>query len=112
MLYLFFFFFFQAEDGIRDLYVTEVQTCALPISAFVLAREKDKQPAGDGVVDCVQQGGDLDGLSEPEEDPRAEERHDAVRRGVRGKLRAHLVHEVREERGERGGKQLRFLEVG
>src|SRR5204862_3824 len=27
-----FFFFFQAEDGIRDLYVTGVQTCALPIS--------------------------------------------------------------------------------
>src|SRR5215469_17570298 len=25
------FFFFQAEDGIRDLYVTGVQTCALPI---------------------------------------------------------------------------------
>src|SRR5690349_22403261 len=25
-------FFFQAEDGIRDLYVTGVQTCALPIS--------------------------------------------------------------------------------
>src|SRR6266576_4404170 len=24
-------FFFQAEDGIRDLYVTGVQTCALPI---------------------------------------------------------------------------------
>src|SRR5204862_105562 len=23
--------FFQAEDGIRDLYVTGVQTCALPI---------------------------------------------------------------------------------
>src|SRR2546430_13395635 len=29
---LFFFFFFQAEDGIRDLTVTGVQTCALPIS--------------------------------------------------------------------------------
>src|SRR2546430_11298250 len=27
----FFFFFFQAEDGIRDLTVTGVQTCALPI---------------------------------------------------------------------------------
>src|SRR5438874_12439790 len=27
----FVFFFFQAEDGIRDLYVTGVQTCALPI---------------------------------------------------------------------------------
>src|SRR5215469_18454797 len=25
------FFFFQAEDGIRDLYVTGVQTCGLPI---------------------------------------------------------------------------------
>src|SRR5437773_5977470 len=27
-----FFFFFQAEDGIRDRDVTGVQTCALPIS--------------------------------------------------------------------------------
>src|SRR6266576_9428 len=26
-------FFFQADDGIRGLYVTGVQTCALPISA-------------------------------------------------------------------------------
>src|SRR5258708_97826 len=29
---VFFFFFFQAEDGIRDDLVTGVQTCALPIS--------------------------------------------------------------------------------
>src|SRR2546427_1665628 len=28
------FFFFQAEDGIRDLTVTGVQTCALPISGL------------------------------------------------------------------------------
>src|SRR2546429_1640773 len=28
---LFLFFFFQAEDGIRDVAVTGVQTCALPI---------------------------------------------------------------------------------
>src|SRR5206468_9221122 len=27
------YFFFQAEDGIRDLIVTGVQTCALPICA-------------------------------------------------------------------------------
>jgi len=27
-------FFFQAEDGIRDIGVTGVQTCALPISQF------------------------------------------------------------------------------
>src|SRR5438309_11551677 len=30
---MFFFFFFQAEDGIRDGTVTGVQTCALPICA-------------------------------------------------------------------------------
>src|SRR5690348_18336202 len=29
-----FFFFFQAEDGIRDGRVTGVQTCALPISSW------------------------------------------------------------------------------
>src|SRR2546422_774247 len=35
-MYVFFFFFFQAEDGIRDVAVTGVQTCALPIcTAFV-----------------------------------------------------------------------------
>src|SRR6267378_6497325 len=33
-----FFFFFQAEDGIRDLYVTGVQTCALPISPSQLEK--------------------------------------------------------------------------
>src|SRR3712207_8054854 len=32
---LFFFFFFQAEDGIRDIGVTGVQTCALPIYHLV-----------------------------------------------------------------------------
>src|SRR2546429_4482267 len=30
-MFLRFFFFFQAEDGIRDVAVTGVQTCALPI---------------------------------------------------------------------------------
>src|SRR5215813_8380982 len=30
-----FFFFFQAEDGIRDADVTGVQTCALPISPCI-----------------------------------------------------------------------------
>src|SRR3712207_7988119 len=33
MLCRFVFFFFQAEDGIRDIGVTGVQTCALPICA-------------------------------------------------------------------------------
>src|SRR5437879_8349646 len=43
----FFFFFFQAEDGIRDTSVTGVQTCALPIFYPVQIREthflQDKQ---------------------------------------------------------------------
>src|SRR5690606_40189427 len=30
------FFFFQAEDGIRDFHVTGVQTCALPILASAI----------------------------------------------------------------------------
>src|SRR5256884_9942642 len=33
-----FFFFFQAEDGIRDVAVTGVQTCALPISLRLAPR--------------------------------------------------------------------------
>src|SRR5439155_17713682 len=36
------FFFFQAEDGIRDGHVTGVQTCALPILLFVIV----KRPSG------------------------------------------------------------------
>src|SRR5256885_2842126 len=36
------FFFFQAEDGIRDYKVTGVQTCALPISSFAAT----SSPAG------------------------------------------------------------------
>src|SRR2546430_12396990 len=32
-------FFFQAEDGIRDLTVTGVQTCALPISGAANGRD-------------------------------------------------------------------------
>src|SRR6185437_6532338 len=37
-MFLFFFFFFQAEDGIRDKLVTGVQTCALPIFPGAPAR--------------------------------------------------------------------------
>src|SRR6267378_5522657 len=36
------FFFFQAEDGIRDLYVTGVQTCALPIWPAAPAAGRDR----------------------------------------------------------------------
>src|SRR5439155_3743259 len=38
----FLFFFFQAEDGIRDGHVTGVQTCALPISGARRAVDRDR----------------------------------------------------------------------
>src|SRR5215471_20087258 len=41
-------FFFQAEDGIRDLYVTGVQTCALPILATPTARGLAPAPSSAG----------------------------------------------------------------
>src|SRR2546421_1681453 len=40
-----FFFFFQAEDGIRDLIVTGVQTCALPISLGRAEHAADRRAA-------------------------------------------------------------------
>src|SRR2546429_4963475 len=42
------FFFFQAEDGIRDVAVTGVQTCALPIFILVV---------GDGTTTFLGNGG-------------------------------------------------------
>src|SRR5207245_275501 len=59
LYYLFLFFFFQAEDGIRDATVTGVQTCALPIY-FPEHSESDCEAAsqsgivlGNGAADHV-----------------------------------------------------------
>src|SRR2546430_11471457 len=40
------YLFFQAEDGIRDLTVTGVQTCALPISAATATPEQRTRALG------------------------------------------------------------------
>src|SRR5437773_11444193 len=56
------FFFFQAEDGIRDRDVTGVQTCALPISA-ALPLVQD----GDGTNPAAGAADDLDGEARSEE---------------------------------------------
>src|SRR5438093_1061845 len=45
------FFFFQAEDGIRDWSVTGVQTCALPIFTPVFPPFMMRRAAYEGVVD-------------------------------------------------------------
>src|SRR6266511_4614295 len=52
MIRLSFFFFFQAEDGIRDFHVTGVQTCALPI--FAAAEVGDDVYAEDPTVNALQ----------------------------------------------------------
>src|SRR6266436_8289577 len=45
-----YFFFFQAEDGIRDVAVTGVQTCALPILGKGMSRGPKGQPRQAGVA--------------------------------------------------------------
>src|SRR3989442_4650462 len=51
-----FFFFFQAEDGIRDADVTGVQTCALPISR--LAHDPERLAGVEPERDVVHGGDD------------------------------------------------------
>src|SRR6266545_2884269 len=58
MYNIFFFFFFQAEDGIRDKLVTGVQTCALPILSLPLASQEQLQwtasiPARAAVIGAI-----------------------------------------------------------
>src|SRR5205823_12537255 len=57
--YNLFFFFFQAEDGIRDKLVTGVQTCALPIYILSIAAN---HAYPNWSVYCASKFG-LDGLS-------------------------------------------------
>src|SRR5215211_8237825 len=48
-----FFFFFQAEDGIRDHCVTGVQTCALPILRLLQRNAKVTTRFGGGFVQSI-----------------------------------------------------------
>ena len=51
------FFFFQAEDGIRDWSVTGVQTCALPICIIITIsyRADDTVNAGENTAKDAEQ---------------------------------------------------------
>src|SRR3989449_2521231 len=72
------FFFFQAEDGIRDVAVTGVQTCALPIS--------------------TQYGAGPDGIDRRRVDVRAaDDRGDQCR--LAGRDLTNLLAEIRPRRG-------------
>src|SRR3989440_7860189 len=83
-------FFFQAEDGIRDLIVTGVQTCALPIckidpsgretllslqlAAFIAVGLEMTYDETIGNLGNLAQNALLDWLTEQDEDARSEER--------------------------------------
>src|SRR2546426_867191 len=84
------YFFFQAEDGIRDYKVTGVQTCALPIWAVVAggARQVRRRASGTGAGD--------------RQAPRRGRRVDGRRHGVR-------PHEPDPDAGRDGGGVRRQL---
>src|SRR2546422_7009619 len=76
--YRIFFFFFQAEDGIRDVAVTGVQTCALPISLAIPCDETrlrhvsgSKAPASGDVAIVLVHGWSWD-VGNPQDFYRAE----------------------------------------
>src|SRR5437763_3402910 len=81
------FFFFQAEDGIRDTSVTGVQTCALPIS------EEDVLELHHARVD--------------EEQRRVVRRHERAGGHDGVPLRAEKLEEARRSEERRVGKECR-----
>src|SRR5438270_12197196 len=80
-------FFLQAEDGIRHLPVTGVQTCALPISVFI-AEYKGKTGFADGIR-CDEDGNVWAGMGWAGDgyDGRSEERRVGRARRSRGTVR-------------------------
>src|SRR5437016_8735157 len=71
-IYLLCFFFFQAEDGIRDWSVTGVQTCALPILGAT-EPTRSLQPVVDDAVAQGVQVGESFVVQVPERRPSAEQ---------------------------------------
>src|SRR2546429_2173139 len=80
-------FFFQAEDGIRDVAVTGVQTCALPISHRGAALPEPNRRSPSGVFRRWHDGGD--DLTTWRNGSEAARRH-----------RPHLGGEIQEQRSE------------
>src|SRR3989440_216493 len=87
-----FFFFFQAEDGIRDLIVTGVQTCALPIYRM---KTLSRPPSG-AIMRLV--GARLGGREKQRRiDEGRVQRHAEVQMGTRGTSRRSEERRVGKE---------------
>src|SRR5437762_5174637 len=91
----FFFFFFQAEDGIRDTSVTGVQTCALPI----YRRCAGPRPATARSRGQRRARGRAGGGPRRRRGGRSEER----RVGKECRCRGWAEHEKKREREKKGG---------
>src|SRR2546421_7346640 len=110
----FFVFFFQAEDGIRDLIVTGVQTCALPICVDAPRRGR-LLPVGEaclrallGILErlallglLADRHGDLPGAVPPVLAvlPPGARALRGVGRSARGNLGSHVAQPARHPRG-------------
>src|SRR5437763_8480559 len=89
------YFFFQAEDGIRDTSVTGVQTCALPICGWRRLDDRLHRAHGDAVAAARARGQKADLVRRaggPEVAPR---RHPAL--GAHGHLLQQPAERVAEE---------------
>src|SRR2546430_16572377 len=91
-------FFFQAEDGIRDLTVTGVQTCALPIwlprkspplAAMRIANPGERAPATTGLLTtcltcgCDETAGSARDRQAPSVTPETRKSHERIATGPR-----------------------------
>src|SRR5207248_7493779 len=91
------FFFFQAEDGIRDRTVTGVQTCALPISLPPRGSSRSRNTRLDVLrvpdFETSSPGGGGFGAGALTRDPAAEARSEERRVGKEWRCRWGPAHE-------------------
>src|SRR5690606_41010911 len=88
---LFFFFFFQAEDGIRDFHVTGVQTCALPIFTYTV-------PSGPNQA-CA-----AGPASQPASAPSTKPASTRCQKGMASQAETSRIIEARPRKGERAAR--------
>src|SRR5437762_12614146 len=94
------FFFFQAEDGIRDTSVTGVQTCALPIWRQERNREQNEQSRAEKKR-IVRANFEQQRLQETRAEP-GSERSEERRVGKECRSRGWRDHENKKKKAQEG----------